>query len=140
MPASSRGRRRTPSPCFIPDDTLHADLNAFLADLDKRRLLEHISDPADPHLEIAAVTDRACKSPGGGPALLFENPTGFDMPVATNVFGSMERMCLALGVASLDDVAREIDRLLTPPMPKGVLDALRLIPLAGRLTDLVAEV
>jgi 4-hydroxy-3-polyprenylbenzoate decarboxylase len=118
---------------------LHADLSAFLADLDKRRLLEHISDPADPDLEIAAVTDRACKSPGGGPALLFENPTGYDIPVATNLFGSMERMCLALGVGSLDDLAREIDELLTPPMPQGVLGALKLIPLASRLTDLMPK-
>ena len=38
------------------------------------------------------------KSPGGGPALLFERPTGFDMPVAVNLFGSMKRMCMALGV------------------------------------------
>src|SRR5204863_5505349 len=139
MPASSRGRRRTPSPCFIPDDTLHADLNAFLADLDKRRLLEHISDPADPHLEIAAVTDRACKSPGGGPALLFENPAGFDIPVASNVFGSMTRMCLALGVENLDDLAREIDALMTPAMPKGILDAVKMVPLLGRLADLMPK-
>jgi 4-hydroxy-3-polyprenylbenzoate decarboxylase len=119
---------------------LHADLNAFLADLEKRGLLERVADAADPDLEIAAVTDRACKSPGGGPALLFEHPTGFDMPVATNIFGSMERMCLALGVASLDDLSREIDELLTPPIPKGMLDALKLIPLAGRLTDLMPKV
>ena len=51
-----------------------------------------------PDLEIAAVIDRACKSPGGGPALLFEQPTGASMPVAANLFGSMSRICLALGV------------------------------------------
>jgi 4-hydroxy-3-polyprenylbenzoate decarboxylase len=118
---------------------LYDDLTAFLADLDKRRLLERIAEPASVDLEIAAVTDRACKSPQGGPALLFEHPTGFDLPVATNVFGSMERMCLALGVASLDDLAREIDGLLTPPMPKGVFDAMKMLPLAGRLTDLLPK-
>ena len=59
-----------------------------------------------PDLEICAVTDRVSKSPGGGPALLFERPTGYDMPVAINMFGSMKRMCMALGVASLDDLAR----------------------------------
>ena len=77
---------------------MYADLNDFLADLDKRRLLTRVAEPVSPDLEIAAVTDRACKMPGGGPALLFEKPAGFDMPVATNVFGSIERMCLALGV------------------------------------------
>ena len=85
---------------------MYSDLNDFLADLDKRRLLARITEPVSPDLEIAAVTDRACKSPGGGPALLFEKPAGFDMPVATNVFGSIERMCLALGVKTLDDLAR----------------------------------
>ena len=67
------------------------------------------TEPVSPDLEIAAVTDRVCKSPGGGPALLFEKPTGYDMPVATNVYGSIERMCLALGVKTLDDLA-ERDR------------------------------
>src|SRR5215207_5429519 len=115
---------------------MHSDLSGFLADLDKRGLLARISDRVSPALEIAAVTDRACKSPGGGPALLFERPTGYEMPVASNVFGSMERMCLALGVAKLDDLATEIEALLAPQMPRGVLDALKMLPLVGRLTDL----
>src|SRR5213595_3794477 len=101
---------------------MYADLTDFLADLDRRRLLARVSEPVSPDLEIAAVTDRACKSGQGGPALLFENPVGFNMPVATNVFGSLERMCLALGVKTLDDLADEIDGLMTPPQPKGILD------------------
>ena len=104
----------------------YSDLDDFLSDLDRRRLLVRVGEPVSPQLEIAAVTDRACKSPHGGPALLFEKPTGYDIPVASNVFGSMERMCLALGVANLDDLTAEIDRLLTPQMPKGLLDALKM--------------
>src|SRR6185312_11341495 len=111
---------------------MYADLTEFLNDLEKRKLLARVSDAVSPDLEIAAVTDRACKSPGGGPALLFERPSGFDIPVATNVFGSMERMCLALGVKTLDDLARQVDDIMTPPMPKGMLDALKLMPLVGR--------
>src|SRR5881397_148893 len=118
---------------------MYSDLADFLADLDRRALLARIGQPVSPDLEIAAVTDRACKSPQGGPALLFEQPAGFDIPVATNVFGSLERMCLALGVSSLDDLAREIDDLLTPPMPKGIFDAMKMLPLAGRLTDLLPK-
>src|SRR5690242_17611363 len=91
--------------------TMYNDLSEFLNDLDKRKLLARISDAVNPDLEIAAVTDRACKSPHGGPALLFEKPLGFDIPVASNVFGSLERMCLALGVKRLDDLAHEIDEL-----------------------------
>ena len=72
---------------------MYSDLDDFLADLDRRKLLARIGEPVNPDLEIAAVTDRACKSPGGGPALLFEKPSGFDIPVAANVYGSMERLC-----------------------------------------------
>ena len=118
---------------------MYADLDDFLLDLDKRKLLARVGDPVSPRLEIAAVTDHACKSPGGGPALLFEQPTGFDMPVASNVYGSMERMCLALGVATLDDLAREIDQLMTPQMPAGIMDALKMLPMIGRLRDLMPK-
>jgi 4-hydroxy-3-polyprenylbenzoate decarboxylase len=118
---------------------MYADLNDFLADLDKRRMLTRVAEPVSPDLEIAAVTDRACKSAGGGPALLFEKPAGFDMPVATNVFGSLERMCLALGVRTLDDLAREINALMTPQMPEGIMDALKMLPMVGRLRDLMPK-
>lgn len=116
---------------------MHADLNAFLADLEARRLLTRVGEAVSPDLEIAAVTDRACKEPHGGPALLFERPTGFDMPVASNVFGSLERMCLALGVKRLDDLATEINQLMTPQMPEGIMDALKMLPMVGRLRDLM---
>jgi len=118
---------------------MHSDLNDFLADLDARGVLARIAEPVNPHLEIAAVTDRACKSPGGGPALLFEQPTGFDMPVASNIFGSMERMCLALGVKTLDDLAAEIDELMTPQMPAGIMQALKMLPMVARLRDLMPK-
>lgn len=118
---------------------MYSDLNEFVADLEQRRLLARVAEPVDPRLEIAAVTDRACKSPGGGPALLFERPTGFDMPVVTNLYGSYQRMCLALGVATLDDLAREIDELMTPQMPEGIMDALKMLPMVGRLRDLMPK-
>jgi 4-hydroxy-3-polyprenylbenzoate decarboxylase len=118
---------------------MYTDLSEFLADLDKRRQLVRITDRVSPTLEIAAVTDRACKSPKGGPALLFETPSGFDIPVATNIFGSLERMQLALGVAKLEDLEKEIDDLMTPPAPKGVIDALKLLPVVGRLADLMPK-
>src|SRR5437773_8205410 len=116
---------------------MYADLDDFLADLDRRRLLARVAEAVSPDIEIAAVTDRACKQPGGGPALLFERPTGFDMPVASNVYGSNERMCLALGVQALDDLAKEIDELMTPQMPAGIMDAIKMLPMVGRLRDLM---
>ena len=118
---------------------MYEDLTDFLADLEKRKLLSRIKEPVSPDLEIAAVTDRASKLTGGGPALLFEQPTGFSMPVASNVFGSLERMCLALGVKTLDDLATEINQLMTPQMPEGIMDALKMLPMVGRLRDLMPK-
>src|SRR5215207_8315274 len=111
------------------------DLNAFIATLDRERQLARITDPVDPDLEIAAVTDRVSKSPGGGPALLFENPTGYDIPVAINLFGSMRRMCMALGVETLDDLARDVEELTSPKLPTGIFDAMKMLPTVSRLKD-----
>jgi 4-hydroxy-3-polyprenylbenzoate decarboxylase len=115
------------------------DVASFIDELSRRKDLVRVAEPVDPHLEMAAVIDRACKTPGGGPALLFERPTGGSMPVAANLYGSMARICLALGVDRLDALAQEIDELTTPPMPKGFMDALRLMPLVQRLSDLMPK-
>src|SRR6188508_3071889 len=115
------------------------DLNEFITALDQQRELARIADPVSPDLEICAVTDRVSKSPGGGPGLLFERPAGFDIPVALNLFGSMTRICMALGVRSLDDLAREIEELTTPKIPTGMLDALKLLPTVSRLRDLMPK-
>src|SRR5262249_30483357 len=108
-------------------------------ELDPRQDLAHITDPVSPDLEIAAVIDRVSKSKGGGPALLFERPAGSSMPVAAALFGSDARICLARGVNAPDDLAKEIDELTTPPMPKGFMDAVKMLPLASRLTDLMPK-
>jgi 4-hydroxy-3-polyprenylbenzoate decarboxylase len=118
---------------------MFADIVSFIAEIERRRDLARVVEPVSPDLEISAVIDRASKSPGGGPALVFDRPAGHSMPVAANLFGSLARMCLALGVEKLDDIAREIEELMTPPQPKGFMDALKLMPLATRLTDLMPK-
>src|SRR6185436_20126015 len=115
------------------------DLNAFISALDKARELARITDPISPDLEICAVADAVSKSPGGGPGLLFERPAGFDIPVALNLFGSMMRICMALGVTTLDDLAAEIEALTTPKIPSGMLDALKMLPTVNRLRDLMPK-
>ena len=118
---------------------MYSDLNDFLGDLQKRRLLVRVHEPVSPDLEIAAVTDRVCKEAAGGRALLFERPTGFDIPVATNVFGSIDRMCLALGVKTLDDLAADISQLMKPQVPAGLMDAVKMLPMVTRLRDLMPK-
>jgi 4-hydroxy-3-polyprenylbenzoate decarboxylase len=69
----------------------------FIDTLEKEGELLRIKTFVDPKLEMAEITDRMSKQPGGGKALLFEN-TGSDFPVLMNAYGSEKRMCLALGV------------------------------------------
>ena len=99
----------------------YADFQDFLDRLEKAGELKRISHPVDPYLEITEISDRVMKMPDGGPALLFENPTGSAMPLAINVFGSEKRMCMALGVDHLDDIASEIESLIKPELPAGGL-------------------
>lgn len=94
-------------------DTLHD----FLAELERLGELHRVRAQVDPLLEAAAITDRAGKLPGGGPALLFERVAGSAIPAATNLFGSPRRMALALGVADLDDLADRMETLLAQLPP-----------------------
>jgi len=101
----------------------------FIKALEKAGELIRIKSFVDPRLEIAEITDRVSKSGNGGKALLFEN-TGYDFPVLMNAYGSEKRMCMALGIKQLDDVAFEIEqlfKLLTKPK-ESILDKLNLLP------------
>ncbi|MFZ5817964.1 MAG: menaquinone biosynthesis decarboxylase [Bacillota bacterium] len=95
------------------------DLHEFIAACEKRGWLKRIKAKVSPYLEIAEITDRVSKMPGGGPALLFENVENSTFPVLTNTFGSMERMCLALGVNDLDEIGQRIKELMKLPGPGG---------------------
>ena len=89
------------------------DLHQFIATLEVHNELSRITVVTDPILEIAAITNRVCKGPGGGRVLLFENPLGARFPVATNLFGSLSRTALALGVENLDVLTTRMDTLLS---------------------------
>jgi len=101
----------------------------FIDTLEKAGELIRIKTFVDPKLEMAEITDRMSKQPGGGKALLFEN-TGYDFPVLMNGYGSEKRMCMALGVDHLDDTAKEIESLfkLVSAPKEGILDKLKLLP------------
>lgn len=88
------------------------DLDSYIARLEQNGDLVRITAPVDPLLEIAAITDQVCKEPGGGRALLFENPRGSKFPLAANLFGSERRVCLALGRADLAGLGSRLRVLL----------------------------
>jgi 4-hydroxy-3-polyprenylbenzoate decarboxylase len=117
------------------------NLQQFIDLLDRSGELVRIKEFVDPKLEIADVTDRISKTAGGGKALLFEN-TGYDFPVLMNAYGSERRMCLALGVTHLDDVAKEIEglfQMLSAPK-ENILDKLKLLPKLGQFASWMPQV
>src|SRR3990167_9102673 len=87
----------------------YADLRDFITQLEKKGLLQSINYPVSPYLEMTVVCDRVLKK--NGPALLFTAPKDAKMPVLGNLFGTQERIALALGVNSPKDL-REIGQLL----------------------------
>lgn len=108
-------------------------LQEFLTAIEKAGELVRIMEPVRCHLEIAEIADRCMKSPGGGPALLFENPLlnegkRSEYPVGINLFGSMRRMCLALGVEDLDQIGGRISEMLNLKVPDGLLGKLAMLP------------
>ena len=114
---------------------MYKTLSEYIAALERAGELVRVNVPVDPVLEIAELTDREAKSPGGGRALLFEN-TGTPFPVLTNMMGSDRRIAMALGVESVDLLTGRIEELfaaLTSPRPD-LFDKLRMLPLLGRMS------
>jgi 4-hydroxy-3-polyprenylbenzoate decarboxylase len=99
------------------------DFQDFIAHLDRAGELRRIRPTVDPYLEITEIADRVMKMPDGGPALLFENPRGSRIPLVINAFGSRKRMSMALGVPDFESIACEIEALLKPEVPGGMLQA-----------------
>src|SRR5579863_10192590 len=104
----------------------YRDLREFLAALEKNGELRRIACEVDPILEITEFADRAVKQ--GGPALLFERPKGYSVPVLINAFASMRKMELALEVGSVEEVAARIVEFLEMRMPEGLLGKLKMLP------------
>lgn len=117
------------------------NLQAFIKALDEAGELIRIREYVNPVLEMAEITDRFSKSGGGGKALLFEN-TGYEFPVLMNAYGSEKRMCMALGVQQLDDVATDIENLFQLLMsPKdSMLEKLKMLPKLGKFAGWMPKV
>ena len=110
------------------------DLREFIAELERRGDLVRISVEVDPNLEMTEIADRTLR--GGGPALLFENPKGFDVPVLANLFGTPNRVALGMGeesVSALREVGELLAYLRQPDPPKGFKDLVDKAPLLKKL-------
>jgi len=105
------------------------DLRDFISYLEQAGELKRITTPVDPNLEMTEICDRTLKR--GGPALLFENPVGSDIPVLGNLFGTPKRVAMAMGqddVNALRDVGKLLAFLKEPEPPAGWKDLLEKAP------------
>jgi 4-hydroxy-3-polyprenylbenzoate decarboxylase len=115
----------------------YADLREFVAQLEARGDLKRITAQVSPRLEITEICDRVLRA--GGPALLFEQPAGHDIPVLANLFGSVGRVAAAMGVndsTALREVGKMLAFLREPEPPKGLRDLWEKFPVWKQLLNL----
>ncbi len=118
----------------------YKDLRDFIAQLESIGELKRITTEVDPNLEMTEICDRVLRA--GGPALLFENPKGFDSPVLGNLFGTPERVAMGMGedsVVALREVGKLLASLKEPSPPKGLKDAIQAIPKFKKVLDMAPK-
>ncbi|KZM43135.1 3-octaprenyl-4-hydroxybenzoate carboxy-lyase [Marinomonas sp. SBI22] len=119
----------------------YKDLRDFIAVLEEKGELIRIQAEVDPYLEMTEISDRTLRSEG--PALLFENPKGHDMPVLANLFGTPKRVAMGMGKESVTAL-REIGELLAflkePEPPKGMKDAWQKLPIFKQVMNMGPKV
>ena len=122
------------------NDSMYSDLRDFLDQLESRGELKRIQAAVSPRLEMTEICRRTLAQ--GGPALLFERPQGYDVPVLGNLFGTVERVALALGqqtVADLREVGKLLAYLREPEPPKGLRDAWEKLPVLRKVLDMAPK-
>ncbi|MFA5529188.1 MAG: 4-hydroxy-3-polyprenylbenzoate decarboxylase [Thiohalomonadaceae bacterium] len=118
----------------------YKDFRDFLDKLEAMGELKRIGVEVDPHLEMTEISDRVLRA--GGPALLFENPKGFDVPVLTNLFGTPRRVALGMGEDSVDalrEVGKTLAFLKEPEPPKGMKDAWEKLPVFKQVLNMAPK-
>ncbi len=119
----------------------YKDLRDFIKYLESKGDLKRISYPVDPVLEMTEIADRVLRA--DGPALLFENPKGYQIPVLANLFGSTRRVAAAMGCEDISQL-REVGRLLAflkePEPPAGLKDAWQKAPIFKQVLNMNAKV
>ncbi|MGZ8136507.1 MAG: 4-hydroxy-3-polyprenylbenzoate decarboxylase [Methylococcaceae bacterium] len=118
----------------------YRDLRDFIKQLEKQGELKRVKVPVDPYLEMTEICDRTLKQ--GGPALLFENPVGGNIPVLANLFGTPRRVAMGMGAESVTEL-RGIGELLAtlkePEPPKGMKDAWEKIPVFKQVLNMAPK-
>ena len=117
------------------------DLRDFIAQLERQGELKRIGARVSPHLEMTEICDRVLRAQG--PAILFEKPAGFDIPVLANLFGTPKRVAMGMGEESVEAL-REVGRLLAylkePEPPKGLKDMWDKLPVLKQVLNMAPRV
>lgn len=119
----------------------YKDLRDFIKQLEKKGELKRITMEVDPVLEMTEICDRTLKQ--GGPALLFENPKGSNIPVLANLFGTPDRVAMGMGaesVTALRGIGELLAMLKEPEPPKGMKDALEKLPVYKSVLNMAQKV
>ena len=114
------------------------NLGEFISHLERNGELRRIRAPVSPRLEMTEIADRVVKQ--GGPALLFENPTGFKMPVLMNAMGTRRRMEMVLGTETISDITENYLSLLDQNAAPSFLDKLKMLPRLKEISDALPTV
>jgi 4-hydroxy-3-polyprenylbenzoate decarboxylase len=118
----------------------YADLREFVSQLESRGDLKRIRAEVSPKLEMTEICDRVLRA--GGPALLFERPAGYAIPVLANLFGSVRRVAAAMGVedpAALREVGKLLAYLKEPEPPKGLRDLWEKFPVYKQVLNMAPK-
>ena len=119
----------------------YKDLRDFIQQLEKQGELKRINVEVDPYLEMTVICDRMLKQ--GGPALLFENPKGSNIPVLGNLFGTPKRVAMGMGakdVSELRGIGELLAYLKEPEPPKGIRDAMEKLPTFKQVLNMAPKV
>ncbi|GAA0371415.1 4-hydroxy-3-polyprenylbenzoate decarboxylase [Bowmanella denitrificans] len=118
----------------------YKDLRDFIEQLEKAGELKRVQMEIDPRLEMTEIADRTLRA--GGPAILFENPKGFSMPVLANLFGTPKRVAMGMGqdkVESLREVGKLLAYLKEPDPPKGFKELWDKLPVFKQVLNMPAK-
>lgn len=119
----------------------YKDLRDFIKQLEDKGELVRVTQEVDPNLEMTEICDRTLRA--AGPAILFENPKGYDVPVLGNLFGTPERVAMGMGeesVTALREVGELLAFLKEPDPPKGIKDAWEKLPVFKQVLNMAPKV
>ncbi|MBT6468771.1 MAG: menaquinone biosynthesis decarboxylase [Thaumarchaeota archaeon] len=108
------------------------DIQELVTVLEKNGELKRVKTEVDSDLEIAEILRREMYS--NGPAILFENVKGFDMPVLGNAFGSMKRLELGLEMTDFTEIGKRITDMTKMDVPSGLLNKIKKLPELSKMT------